>query len=241
MNHTKIYNQLIERSKTRIPPEGYIEHHHIVPRCLGGSDDQSNIAILTPEEHFVAHVLLVKMYPNQSPLWYAIHRMATLHRKGLKAKHNKMYGWLRRGWIKNMSGSNHPMYGTKWITDGKSNKFIKNSESIPRGWYFGKTVKKNVLIYITDGNITKKHDKNESIPVGWSRGTSSRGYKTGSRFYHLGNKRILIKKGEIPPIGWCRGTGVKNNKDTVWITNGIKNKMIPKNDSVPEGWYRGRN
>lgn len=32
----------------------------------------------------------------------------------------------------------------------------------------------------------------------------------------------------------------ENNKDRVWITNGIDSKTIKTYDSVPEGWYYGR-
>ena len=42
MNYQRIYNQIIERAKTR-QLEGYVEKHHIIPRCLGGLDDKENI------------------------------------------------------------------------------------------------------------------------------------------------------------------------------------------------------
>jgi hypothetical protein len=35
--------------------------------------------------------------------------------------------------------------------------------------------------------------------------------------------------------------GEKNSQyGTMWITNGINNKKIPKSDSIPLGWYKGR-
>lgn len=36
----------------------YFERHHIKPRCVGGSDDEDNLVLLTGREHFVAHCLL---------------------------------------------------------------------------------------------------------------------------------------------------------------------------------------
>lgn len=42
----------------------YHEFHHIVPRCVGGTDMKSNIVALTPREHFLCHWLLTKMYPR---------------------------------------------------------------------------------------------------------------------------------------------------------------------------------
>ena len=60
MRYEKIYNQLIEKRRKETP-QGYTEKHHILPRSLGGSDDPENIIELTLREHFVAHLLLVKM------------------------------------------------------------------------------------------------------------------------------------------------------------------------------------
>ena len=48
MDYQKIYNSLIERSKNRLL-EGYSEKHHIVPRCLGGTNKKENINALDPE------------------------------------------------------------------------------------------------------------------------------------------------------------------------------------------------
>ena len=39
MNYQKIYNNLINRAITRT---GYVEKHHIMPRCLGGLNNKEN-------------------------------------------------------------------------------------------------------------------------------------------------------------------------------------------------------
>ena len=41
----------------------YCEGHHILPKCfkMGGETDKENIAYLTAREHFLVHMLLVKM------------------------------------------------------------------------------------------------------------------------------------------------------------------------------------
>jgi len=93
MNYKKHYDMLIERSLSRTLT-GYVEKHHIIPKCLGGSDNKDNIAVLTPEEHFLAHQLLVKIYPNSPPLINAAVIMTTHQTK--QRANNKLFGWLRR-------------------------------------------------------------------------------------------------------------------------------------------------
>lgn len=39
----------------------YFETHHIVPKSLGGTDDKNNLVNLTAREHYIAHLLLVKI------------------------------------------------------------------------------------------------------------------------------------------------------------------------------------
>lgn len=74
VNYQRIYNEIIKGSKIRNNVE-YPERHHIIPKCMGGSDRKHNIAILTPREHFLCHWLLYKIYPNDRRLKYAFTKM----------------------------------------------------------------------------------------------------------------------------------------------------------------------
>ena len=58
MDYKQIYNQIISNAQNRAKPEVYTERHHILPVALGGTNDASNIVILTAREHFLAHYLL---------------------------------------------------------------------------------------------------------------------------------------------------------------------------------------
>lgn len=75
MDYQKIYNQIIERAKNRIL-KGYKEKHHILPKCLGGKDDKDNLVELTAREHFLCHMLLCEIYPNENKLRHALFLMA---------------------------------------------------------------------------------------------------------------------------------------------------------------------
>jgi hypothetical protein len=75
MDYTKIYNQIIERAQTR-KLEGYVEKHHIIPKCMGGLDVKENIVELTAREHFLCHMLLCEIYPQEYKLKHALFLMA---------------------------------------------------------------------------------------------------------------------------------------------------------------------
>lgn len=42
--------------------KGYIELHHIIPRCIGGKDEENNCILLTFEEHCLAHYLIQNIF-----------------------------------------------------------------------------------------------------------------------------------------------------------------------------------
>lgn len=78
MNYQRIYNQIIDRAQSEDRQKGcgiYFEKHHIIPKCLGGVNNKSNLILLTAKEHFVAHKLLCEIYPTETKLHYAIWRM----------------------------------------------------------------------------------------------------------------------------------------------------------------------
>lgn len=74
--YTRWYFSIVTRAKSRIL-DCYVERHHVLPRSLGGSDDDSNLASLTAKEHFVCHHLLTKMTTRQarSKMELALHCM----------------------------------------------------------------------------------------------------------------------------------------------------------------------
>jgi hypothetical protein len=61
LNYRAHYDRLIDRARNRASP-ACRERHHVIPKCMGGDNSPANIVALTPEEHYVAHQLLVKMY-----------------------------------------------------------------------------------------------------------------------------------------------------------------------------------
>lgn len=117
VNYQKIYDNLIQKAKTR-NLEGYFENHHILPKCLGGNNQSQNLVKLTPEEHFLAHLLLLKIYKNHPSLVCAANMMA-VSTKHQKRNNNKRYGWLKRRLSECKRGANHPFFGKKHSEETK--------------------------------------------------------------------------------------------------------------------------
>jgi len=112
MNYKKHYDLLIENAIKR-PILDNIEKHHIIPRCIGGSNDKINLAPLTPREHYMAHYLLHKIHPSHRGLLYAIYMMMNLKRKDMTIKiSSREYEKIKKQFkiihSKRMIGENNP-------------------------------------------------------------------------------------------------------------------------------------
>jgi len=83
MNHQKIYESIIQKAKLenriklRKNQKNYVyyENHHIIPRCLGGSEKNENKVLLTGKEHYICHKLLTYIYKRNYKLACAFFRM----------------------------------------------------------------------------------------------------------------------------------------------------------------------
>ena len=105
MNYKKHYEKLSSKARNRsILKSEYKEVHHIIPKCMGGDDSKDNLISLFPEEHLVAHLLLVKIYPDNQKLIYAANMMTNFH-----SIDNKKYAWVRKQ-ISNSMKENNPMH-----------------------------------------------------------------------------------------------------------------------------------
>lgn len=74
------YYSIIDRAKSRVlPKDCYVEKHHINPKSLGGNNSKENIVQLTAREHFICHMLLVKMTSSNAryKMAFALNRMLT--------------------------------------------------------------------------------------------------------------------------------------------------------------------
>jgi hypothetical protein len=143
MNYNKVYNALILKAKNR-KLDGYTEVHHILPRCLGGKDDKHNLVELTAREHFIAHLLLVKIYNNNLRLVKAVAMMCIgqTERKLTNRLYGKMKELFSLAMSESQSGQKNSQYGTRWIhnLETKETKKISKNNSLPNGWLEGRKI-----------------------------------------------------------------------------------------------------
>lgn len=237
MNYQKIYNDLISRAQARESLLEYKETHHIIPKCMGGSDDKENLVELTAREHFIAHLLLCKINEGHFGLASALTLMATdkagnrinnrlysLHRK-LFAKANseffKKY-WKNNPHPKGMLGKHHKNETKQHVSN--VNRYACPSVEIHK--------------FSLDGDFIETFHSiaaaSRSVNGNWSNikycAEGKFQYAYGFRWsYQLDAKFDKIKPRDYK--------GIRGKK---WINNGSECTLIGKDDIIPPGWKHGR-
>ena len=231
MNYLTIYNNLIQKAINR-SLDGYKELHHIIPKCLNGSDTKDNLVYLTPEEHYVAHLLLIKIHPNNHSLVHAAIMMTVTGKDHIR--NNKLYGWLRRKHSKaisqKQSGSGNSQFGKYWIYNVVTGEIKRTtSKDIPEGWIRGKTgFTKCEVCGRNSGSKQRRfcpEHKPKSIPP-----------------------QTPMAKGSPSALKlsiYCKSRRTEDHPQfgKRWVNDGSIQKMIPK-DSIDHflanGWRRGK-
>lgn len=76
MTYKEFINNILETRGRFACGNEYHERHHIMPKCIGGTNDEDNLIDLFAKEHFEAHRLLALENPDVKGLVYAWHRMS---------------------------------------------------------------------------------------------------------------------------------------------------------------------
>ena len=150
MNYQLHYSKLIEKAQNRKILE-YSERHHIIPKCMGGDNKKENLVRLTPEEHFLAHQLLVKMYTGNYKLVLSVKMMTVSG--GKVVRNNKMFGWLRRLYSEAMKINGNPPNHTGRI---QTPKHISKRVKSRAGYIMPESLK----LQISKSNMGKSGTRN---------------------------------------------------------------------------------
>ena len=94
--YSACYFRIIDRARPRAKEDGY-ERHHIIPVSLGGSNRKINLVYLTLKEHFICHLLLLKMTEGADKQKMSAAFVLMAGRKRGKMLTGKLYEAARAG------------------------------------------------------------------------------------------------------------------------------------------------
>jgi len=221
MNYQKIYDSIIFCSKNRKKPTCYTEKHHIIPKSMGGSDDISNIAVLTAREHFIAHWLLLKIHKNKSMIFAFFSMTKPVGNGRIRySSHSYKYAkeYVSKFLTETRSGSGHPLFGIK----GKNNPNFgskRNEETKKKLSDSAKKIFKNNNI-TSNSRVIRCIETNEIFNTindakrKYTKGNISYalrygGTANGLTFCYLGIKKANKLK------GYCKGENHLNTKKII--------------------------
>lgn len=119
MTYEQFINNILEtRGRFNIPDGEYKERHHILPKCMGGGNEEENLIDLYAREHFEAHRLLAKENPEDNGLQFAWWNMCQIKGNSEQERYipsSEEFEEARKKCAelssKNNMGENHPMFG----------------------------------------------------------------------------------------------------------------------------------
>ena len=197
MDYQRIYNKIINNRKQNTP-DVYTEKHHIIPKSLGGSNTKDNIVRLTAREHFICHLLLIRIYKDDKYKWAkmmsAFCRMLQQPQEEQKRYcPSKWYAYMRENLSKamkiNQGGERNSQYGKHWIINPETGekKSLQESEIqtyLDNGWIRGRTLKPKKYIKLTPEQKTLNKQQ-RAIQRMEQRKSIVDKYRT---YYHLYNE-----------------------------------------------------
>jgi hypothetical protein len=137
------------------------------------------------------------------------------------------------------------------------NKFLKRVDAKNNPKFFNRqneTIRTNSgFSLITNGSIVIRWPKEKQIPKGFITGNNRKtpSVTKGRKWIHnpITKETRMIKPNDIMPEGFLPNRPPEyfndhskklKDKEMIYITNGAESKCINKNETIPEGWRKGR-
>ena len=241
MNYQKIYDNLIYSAAEHPKLDDYKELHHIIPKCLGGTNEKSNLILLTARQHYLAHWLLYKIHKT-TKLVHAWHAMS---RVGIGQTNRTINSHLFE-------------YAKK-----ERNRLLSENSKGENNWFYGKTHSKESIekaMKTRSETYANDPEKYDQIKLAQALRMSKKWKgvpKTKESNEKRGRPGLImlrnIQSGECIRIpkheshlydtdiwkGMFYGTP-HSGLGSRWTTNGVDNIKIKKDQELPDGFYYGR-
>ena len=238
------YFNIVNSAKSRTNlPNTYLEKHHIIPKSFfkdytttgwldGNSNAIDNLVSLTAKEHFVCHLLLVKITTGQANIkmthaaWCMCIRKSSCKNKRTYKITSRVYSALRKKHASILSataGPSHPHTGRKtgrtsadFTPEWKANisQAKQGKTSGAKNPMFGRTHSTESRAKLSASRKAKANDPTWNIrpPCSKEKADKIKKSNTGKRWIH--NKSTKERKfidqslvGEFIKVGWEMGLG----------------------------------
>lgn len=179
MNYRRLHKQLVAHARKQRRSKGgpvYYEEHHVKPVCMGGTDSPRNLVLLTAREHFLIHWMLVRIYPKNRLLAYALHAFAQTCPE-TRGGRSHLYKYARERFIATLKQDeqrkrkNSVTVSTMvWLHKGKHTTRVQQTEAeswLAKGYVRGRAYwvrgphSEETRRRISKGNTGKKHSAEE--------------------------------------------------------------------------------
>jgi hypothetical protein len=177
----KTYRSLIDKGKLRGLKKDllnyYTEFHHIVPKCIGGSDDDENLVLLTYREHIIAHMLLSRIHNDSIELKHVVYLMFNSHKNKTLANVRLSTKQLEEIRLASVEFLRQKFTGREikpeWVEKAKETKKLRYGGKLTEkqktaqargrvGMRFSETRKKNMSKSLTGIQISEETKKKQS-------------------------------------------------------------------------------
>lgn len=242
-NNILIYISFIEECRKKDLPD-YTEKHHIIPKCMGGSNSSKNLIRLSYPDHCYAHILLARAYDDPK-LWRAACFMnpcdteARINHSEYMKVNNPSHRKDVKEKISKKAKERYEKYGSPCLGRVYRPETIKRMSESSTGIFHSeetkKKIKKSTLGLKKSDEMKKKLSKNNKnrVTVVHKDDINGKGtviYKDDPLY--LDGTYIPYKSTPHGRIQCATNTG----KVLIKNENGDKSYSFP--DNIPEGWEK---
>lgn len=251
MNYLHIYWSIIH-NRLHNKVDGYVEHHHIIPRSEGGPDNNDNIVALTAREHYICHLLLAKIY-NDDKMWYAVYCMTwrgPKHNRKFKTN-SKLYESIKLKCSKlkseTFSGDGNGMYGKHHSAESKAKLSQTRKERIASGEIVISKVNMTdeVKTKLSDKAKERYKDKTNHPMYGRKQSEETRKkiseenkgktpWNKGKKCGHMSSEQ----KKKLSAASSGKNNAMYGSK-FIWANDGIRNYRLPLDKTLPDNMKFG--